>query len=87
MSRKLPSLVCMRTAEGLRLVVEQDWFAPLGPACNDRRGKRHNRGLGPYPLVSLDAARDKAVDIRRAARDGRDLAVERRTLDQDRRQR
>jgi integrase len=40
--------------------------------------RRHNRGLGPYPLVTLDAARDKAIDMRRAAREGRDLAQERR---------
>jgi integrase len=39
-------------------------------------GRRHNRGLGPYPLVSLDDARDQAADIRRAARTGRDLIAE-----------
>jgi integrase len=39
-------------------------------------GRRHNRGLGPYPLVSLDDARDQAGDIRRAARTGRDLIAE-----------
>ena len=41
-------------------------------------GRRHNRGLGPYPLVSLDQAREQATDIRRAAREGRDLAAEQR---------
>jgi integrase len=35
-------------------------------------GKRVKRGLGPYPLVSLEEARDKAFEIRRAAREGRD---------------
>lgn len=39
-------------------------------------GRRLNRGLGPYPLVSLDDARDQAADIRRAARTGRDLIAE-----------
>jgi len=39
-------------------------------------GKRLNRGLGAYPLVSLDDARDQASDIRRAARTGRDLIAE-----------
>jgi len=39
-------------------------------------GKRLNRGLGPYPLVSLDDARDQSADIRRAARTGRDLIAE-----------
>ena len=42
-------------------------------------GKRRNRGLGPYPLVSLEKARDVALDIRRAAREGRDLPAEQRS--------
>src|SRR6476619_1467801 len=62
---------------GLRLVVE-----PTGSRRWVLRvtigGKRNNRGLGDYPLVTLDAARDRAIDIRRAAREGRDLAQERR---------
>jgi integrase len=41
-------------------------------------GIRRNRGLGPYPLVTLDMARDRALDFRRAAREGRDLAQEER---------
>ena len=66
---------------GLRLVVEPDredgkpgprrWVLRVTIA-----GKRHNRGLGPYPLVTLDKAREQATDIRRAARDGRDLIRE-----------
>jgi integrase len=67
---------------GLRLVVEP----PRGKKPGARRwvlrvtiaGKRHNRGLGPYPLVSLDQARNEAGDVRRAAREGRDLLTERR---------
>jgi Arm DNA-binding domain len=39
-------------------------------------GRRVERGLGIYPLVSLDDARRKADDLRRAGRDGRDLQVE-----------
>jgi integrase len=62
---------------GLRLVVEESgarrWVLRVTIA-----GKRHNRGLGPFPLVTLDAARDRAIDVRRAAREGRDLAQERR---------
>jgi integrase len=62
---------------GLRLVVEPSgsrrWVLRVTIA-----GTRRNRGLGPYPLVSLDKARDRAVDLRRAARDGRDLVLERR---------
>jgi Arm DNA-binding domain len=67
---------------GLRLVVElprakkpcaRRWVLRVTIA-----GRRHNRGLGPYPLVNLDRARDAAADIRRAAREGRDLITERR---------
>jgi integrase len=62
---------------GLRLVVEPSgsrrWVLRVTIS-----GKRHNRGLGPYPLIMLDAARDSAIDMRRAAREGRDLARERR---------
>jgi|SRR5262245_15685551 len=39
---------------------------------------RVKRGLGPYSLVSLEEARDASIDYRRAARDGKDLAHERR---------
>lgn len=67
---------------GQRLVVEP----PRGKKPGPRRwvlrvtivGKRHNRGLGPYPLVNLDRARDAAGDIRRAAREGRGLIAEQR---------
>ena len=41
-------------------------------------GHRIERGLGAFPLVSLEAARSKAGDIRRAAEDGVDLRVEQR---------
>jgi len=62
---------------GLQLAVEPNgrrrWILRVTIA-----GKRYSRGLGPYPVVSLDAAREKAMDIRRAARDGRDLSLERR---------
>ena len=57
---------------GLRLVVDptgaRRWVLRVTIA-----GKRRNRGLGPFPLVTLEAARDQAVDIRRAARQGQDL--------------
>ena len=62
---------------GLRLVVEpggaRRWVLRVTIA-----GTRRNRGLGSYPLVSLDKARDAAIDIRRAARAGRDLAEDQR---------
>jgi hypothetical protein len=32
------------------------------------------RGLGPFPLIGLEAARDHATDARRAAREGRDIS-------------
>jgi integrase len=62
---------------GLRLLVEptgsRRWVLRVTIA-----GKRRYRGLGSYPLVGLALARDQAADIRRAARQGRDLAQERR---------
>ena len=62
---------------GLRLLVEPSgarrWVLRVTIA-----GKRCYRGLGSYHLVSLEKARDKATDIRRAAREGRDLVAVRR---------
>jgi hypothetical protein len=67
---------------GLRLVVESPRDKKPGPRRWVLRvtiaGKRHNRGLGPCPLVSLDSAREAAGEIRRAARQGRDLTAEQR---------
>ena len=42
------------------------------------KGQRVNRGLGPYPLVSLALARKGSHEARLSARDGKDVAVERR---------
>lgn len=39
-------------------------------------GRRVKRGLGSYPEVSLAGARKRAAEIRRAAREGRDLSAE-----------
>jgi integrase len=58
---------------GLRLVVDK---------AGNRRwtvratidGKQVSRGLGSYPLISLETARDEALDVRRGARKGLDLA-------------
>src|SRR5262249_7833162 len=41
-------------------------------------GKRVDRGVGSYPLVSLESAREEAAEYKRAARKGRDLGEERR---------
>jgi hypothetical protein len=41
-------------------------------------GRRREQGLGVYPSVSLKDARDKADEIRRAARNGVDLRQQRR---------
>ena len=41
-------------------------------------GKRRNRGLGPYPLVPSRRPASQALDIRRAAREGRDLPASER---------
>ena len=42
------------------------------------KGRRVNRGLGAYPVITLYMARDKGLDMQRAAREGRDLAADRR---------
>ena len=58
---------------GLFLLVESGgarrWYQRL--TINEKRVKR---GLGPYPLVSLELARDRAIDLRRGAREGKDVA-------------
>ena len=41
-------------------------------------GRRHDLGLGGWPIVSLAMARDRAFANRRAVADGRDLLTERR---------
>lgn len=41
-------------------------------------GRRVERGLGVYPDVGLDTAREKAAELRRGARDGRDVRTEQR---------
>ncbi len=60
---------------GLRLLINDDghkrWAVRITIA-----GRRSTRGLGSYPDVTLEAARDRAEDMRRAARAGRDLSVE-----------
>ena len=47
---------------GLRLVVEaggsRHWVQRLTVA-----GKRHSRGLGSWPVVTLDDARDQGLDL------------------------
>ena len=54
---------------GLRLVVEpggsRHWVQRLTVA-----GKRHSRGLGSYPVVTLEDARDQGLDLRRVVRNG-----------------
>jgi hypothetical protein len=62
---------------GLRLVVT-DTGAKRWVLRISVRGKRHQLGLGSYPSVSLERARDKAADIRRAAGEGRNILAERR---------
>lgn len=60
---------------GLRLLINEEghkrWACRVTIA-----GSRVTRGLGSFPDVSLEAAREKAEDMRRAARAGRDLTVE-----------
>ena len=60
---------------GLRLVVTEKgvkrWVIRL-----TLRGRRVERGLGVWPAVSLEEARRKAEQFRRAAKDGRDARLE-----------
>jgi integrase len=62
---------------GLRLVVEpkesRHWVLRI-----TINGQRRSIGLGPYPDLTLDAARDLAIDHRRAARQGIDLREEKK---------
>jgi integrase len=58
---------------GLRLIVE-----PTGSRRWAMRytiaGRRRSKGLGSFPLVSLEDAREEADALRRAARKGQDIA-------------
>jgi integrase len=62
---------------GLRLVVSESgakrWVMRVSV-----RGKRHQLGLGSFPAVSLERAREKAADIRKAASEGRNILADRR---------
>ena len=65
----------LEDGNGLRLMINDQGHKRW--ACRVTvGGRRVTRGLGPYPDVSLEEARKKAEDMRRAARAGRDLAVE-----------
>ena len=60
---------------GLRLIVTdigtKRWALRL-----TINGRRVERGLGLYPDVGLDDAREKAATLRRAAKEGRDARAE-----------
>ena len=63
---------------GLRLIVTDRRTKRWELWISIKRRKRQ-LGLGVYPQVSLKEARDKADEIRRAARDGIDLRMQRLT--------
>jgi integrase len=69
---------------GLRFKVDSSAEDPTKPGARrwvlrlTINGRRVDRGLGSYPDVTLDMARNEAAEFRRAARDGRDRAHERR---------
>ena len=60
---------------GLRLVVTDKgikrWTLRL-----TIHARRVERGLGVYPVVGLDEARERAAQMRRAAKEGRDVRLE-----------
>jgi len=66
---------------GLRLVVSETgakrWVMRLSV-----RLRRHQLGLGSYPEVSLERAREAAAELRKAAREGRNIIAERRARKQ-----
>ena len=64
-----------RGSHGLYLRVWERANGRIGKAWAQRitiNGRRTNFGLGPYPIVSLAEAREKALENRRAAYQGRD---------------
>jgi integrase len=67
----------LEDGNGLRLLIGEDGHKRW--ACRFTVGSRRvTRGLGPYPDVTLEQAREKAEDARRGAREGRDLPKERK---------
>lgn len=55
-------------------------FTPPNAALGSNgRARVREMGLGPYPEVTLAAARDKAIELRRAIREGRDPLGEKKT--------
>lgn len=63
---------------GLRLIVEESGARRFTIRFT-LNGHRLHKGLGGYPTVSLEEAREKARAYRKAAKAGRDMAVEART--------
>lgn len=67
----------LEDGNGLRLLIGEEGHKRW--ACRFTVGNRRvTRGLGPYPEVTLEKAREKAEDARRGAREGRDLPKERK---------
>ena len=65
---------------GLRLIAKETKRGELTKRWElwiSINGKKCERGLGAYPVVTLKQARDEADKIRRAARDGIDLRQQR----------
>jgi integrase len=68
--------------DGRHAIADNLYLAVSGPAASwffryQRAGKRHEMGLGPYPLISLARARELAEGHRRALVDGIDPLKER----------
>jgi integrase len=74
---KLPGIY--EDGGGLRLMVG-DSLAKRWVLRVTINGKRRERGLGSFPTVSLEEARERAGALRKAARQGRDLVAEERRL-------
>ncbi|NBU58956.1 MAG: site-specific integrase [Betaproteobacteria bacterium] len=73
--KKASGPAVLEDGAGLRLFInpagQKHWIVRV-----TINGKRVARGLGSFPAVSLQAARDRAEVIRKAAREGRDATLE-----------
>ncbi|MBL8845615.1 MAG: tyrosine-type recombinase/integrase [Hyphomicrobium zavarzinii] len=73
--KKATGPAVLEDGAGLRLFIndagQKHWIVRV-----TINGKRVARGLGSFPAVSLQAARDRADVIRKAARNGQDAATE-----------
>ena len=75
--KKVPYRIADARCAGLAVRVATSGALTFDLAFRIAKSKRYRRlSLGAFPEVSLEAARDRAADLTRAARAGRDLIAE-----------